>query len=29
MQTAIDSAIFIVILTIVLYAFYAFFKRES
>lgn len=29
MQTLIDSAIFIVILTVVLYAFYALFKRES
>jgi len=29
MQTLIDSAIFIVILVVVLYAFYALFKRES
>lgn len=29
MQTLIDSAIFVVILVVVLYAFYALFKRES
>lgn len=29
MQTLIDSAIFVVILVVVLYAFYALFKRQS
>ncbi len=29
MQTLIDSAVFVVILVVVLYAFYALFKRPS